>query len=174
VNLLAGGGVSEREVRDERGLELRDREYPRSGFELPIARILCPDPRSREGLADIALVGVCGTLIVAGEARDFGVELQDGVAALPGDVGAELPGGGEEEAGEELGEPQAVLAGAAEEGERAVEEEAVAFSCGFQAVDLAQELHVLEDEPGVGRRPELHTKIFGGVENALYLSDVVA
>jgi hypothetical protein len=32
----------------------------------------------------------------------------------------------------------------------------------------------VKDEPGVGRRPEINTKVFGGVENTLYLGDVVA
>src|SRR5215217_4077792 len=110
VHLLAGGSVPEREVRDERGLELWNGEYPCSGFELPAAGVLCSIPRPGESLAHVILAGVRRTLVVADEARSFGAELQDGIAAIPGDVGAELPRGSQEETGEELGEPQAVLA----------------------------------------------------------------
>jgi hypothetical protein len=89
VDRLAGLHVPEREVRDERGLERRDREYSPSWFEIPAVGVLCPVPRLCESLAHVALAHcLCGAFVVAGEVRGFGVELQDGFAALPGDVGA--------------------------------------------------------------------------------------
>ncbi len=119
VDLLAGGNVPKREVRDKRGFWW-EREYARPRFKLPVACILCSAPCPGEGFAHVILADIRRAFVVADKLGGLGVEFQDSFAALPGDVGVELPGGGEEEAGEKLGKPQSVLTGTAEERERTV------------------------------------------------------
>src|SRR4028119_1630831 len=76
VNRIAGLCVPEREVWDQRGLKLRDGEYPRARFELPPVLVLRPVPGLRERLAHVALAHVRRAFVVACESGSIGVEFQ--------------------------------------------------------------------------------------------------
>src|SRR5918995_1476015 len=145
VDPLPGPGVPQGEVRHERGLSLREGEDAGRWFQLPGAGVLRALPGADEGFAHgVRLVLAAGSEVVALEA------------------------------GQEPGQSEPVLAGGAEDGERAIEAEPVAAGDRFERVDQTLQLDVVEDEPGVGFLPEVHDEVSGGVEYALHLGHVVA
>jgi hypothetical protein len=149
VHALAG--ALQGEVRHQRGLEFWEGQDAHSRRQLPAAGVFRAFPGADERLAHgIRLVLAPGSDVVALEAARLRVELQGSVPAFPFDGRREVPRGGEEQARQELGQPEPVLAGGAEDGERAVEAEPVSARDRLERVDQTEKLHVMEDEPDVG------------------------
>src|ERR687886_1518124 len=167
-------GALQVEVRYRGRLFLREGQPAAPRLQLPAAGILRALPGAHERPAHrVRLVLFFGPEVVAFETARLRVKFQDCIPVLPLDARPELPGRGQEQAREELCQPQPVLARGAEDGYRAIEAEPVSARGRFERVDQTQKLYVVEDEPGIGPFAQVHDELPRGVEHALYLGHVV-